>query len=494
MKKNPVILLLLLLGLYSNAYAQQAYKGQLSITDKHLSVLSGELQVGMNVNYERLKLPSDESVTLIPILKSGDRSLELPSIVVNGTLKQKVYHRSEVLASKNKVKSTGNVAGVVVQNGRKKVKQVSYKSSVPYEEWMKDASLILRTRECGCNGKSAGMFEDKIADGITLPQARISTGRDGIDSRYLGLVNVVPLIDGEDTLHTLKGSISFWGNSGLEQLSNEKQNYEILFRLRETARSLEKQSGVTLSKLKVIGYGAPVGNYRKNEKNASMRALALKDYLRENYVVGKTPFDVSWVAEDWDSIRTLVDHSDMPLRQAVTDIINTVDLTKGRERMLINLGDGSPYRYMVGRIFPRVRRVDYAISYTQHRLDTAEGRRLFEMGSRSLKLSEFFSVAMSYPKGSNEYNDAFDLAARLFPDSPEAAINAASVALSKRDVKKARAYLEKYATLPLAYNNMGILYLLEGNRDKAEVYLQMAAAAGVKEAGESLSYLRQQHE
>ena len=100
---------------------------------------------------------------------------------------------------------------------------------------------------------------------------------------------------------------------------------------------------------------------------------------------------------------------------------------------------------------------------------------------------------MSYPKGSNEYNDAFDLAARLFPDSPEAAINAAAVALSKRDVKKARAYLEKYATLPLAYNNMGILYLLEGNRDKAEVYFQMAAAAGVGEAREALSFLRTQH-
>jgi tetratricopeptide (TPR) repeat protein len=339
----------------------------------------------------------------------------------------------------------------------------------------------------------AALYEDKIAEGVTLPQPRISTGREGIDNRYLSLVNIVPLIDGEDTLHTFKGSIPFWGTGGLGRLSDEKQDYEIYFRLRESVHALEKQSGITVTKLKVTGYGAPQGNYRKNEKNASTRALALKNYLRSNYVVNKVPLEVSWVAEDWDSIRTLVETSDMPLRQAVTDIINTVDLTKGRERMLIGLADGTSYGYLVERIFPRVCRVEYAINYTQHRLDTAEGRRLFEMGSRSLKLSEFFSVAMSYPKGSNEYNDAFDLAARLFPDSPEAAINAAAVALSKRDVKKARAYLEKYATLPLAYNNMGILYLLEGNRDKAEVYFQMAAAAGVGEAREALSFLRTQH-
>ena len=33
-------------------------------------------------------------------------------------------------------------------------------------------------------------------------------------------------------------------------------------------------------------------------------------------------------------------------------------------------------------------------------------------------------------------------------------------------------------TDPRAYNNVGLLYLLEGNRDKAEVYLQLAVAAG----------------
>ena len=37
---------------------------------------------------------------------------------------------------------------------------------------------------------------------------------------------------------------------------------------------------------------------------------------------------------------------------------------------------------------------------------------------------------------------------------------------------------------------MGLLNLLEGNRDKAEVYFQMAAAAGVPQAKDVLSYLK----
>jgi hypothetical protein len=36
---------------------------------------------------------------------------------------------------------------------------------------------------------------------------------------------------------------------------------------------------------------------------------------------------------------------------------------------------------------------------------------------------------------------------------------------------------------------MGLLYLSEGNRDKAEVYLKMAKAAGVKQADNALNEL-----
>lgn len=44
----------------------------------------------------------------------------------------------------------------------------------------------------------------------------------------------------------------------------------------------------------------------------------------------------------------------------------------------------------------------------------------------------------------------------------------------------------------MAYNNMGILCLQEGNRDKAEVYLTMAAAAGIEQANKALHALKEQ--
>ena len=97
---------------------------------------------------------------------------------------------------------------------------------------------------------------------------------------------------------------------------------------------------------------------------------------------------------------------------------------------------------------------------------------------------------MSYKAGTREFDDVMDLAARLFPDNAEANINAAAVALTRHDTALARKYLERWQTDPKAYNNMGVLYLLEGNKDKAEVYLQMAHAAGVSQAQEVLKCLK----
>ena len=229
--------------------------------------------------------------------------------------------------------------------------------------------------------------------------------------------------------------------------------------------------------------------------DALVRSLKLKDYLRENRLTAGTPLEVTWISEDWDSIAALVKQSDMMFREATLDLIGNVDIDKGRERMLMRLADGKPYKYLAEKIFPEVMRVDYRIEYTRQPLDAAESLRLFRTGERrALRLNEFFTVAGSYPQGSTEYNDVLDLAARLFPDSPEANINAAAVALTKGETAKARRYLERFATLPMAYNNMGILCLQEGNRDKAEVYLTMAAAAGVKQADKALKELKRQAE
>lgn len=480
--------------LCGTAKSQEFYRGEMYVTAQRFSLAENRLNVDITVDFEGLKMPADESLTVTPVLINGENEQQLPAVLINGAEKQKVYQRERAFAGSGE---PAPIPAVVIRNDKRMARSFRYRVAVPYSEWMKEAILIIRSQECACHGKKGDVYEDKIADGLVLPAKKASVWDEDTDRKYLSLVNFIEPAPDRDTLHILRGSIPYFESEAekkdekqLGELSREKQNFEIYYRLRDALKGVRRGNGMELVKVKVTGYGAPAGNLKKNEADALARSLNLKEYLRENRLAAGAPLEVAWIPEDWDSIASLVRQSDMMLREATLDLIGSVDMGKGRERMLMELADGKPYKYLAEKIFPGVMRVDYEIGYKRKPLDAAESLRLLRSGGqRALSLSEFFALAESYPKGSTEYNDVLDLAARLFPDSPEANINAAAVALTKGETAKARRYLAKFETLPEAYNNMGVLYLQEGNRDKAEVYLMMAAAAGVEQAKRTLREL-----
>ena len=87
----------------------------------------------------------------------------------------------------------------------------------------------------------------------------------------------------KDTLHCITGSIPYFkrkegqkDGKQLGELSEEKQNFEIYCRLRDALHDVRQEMGTELAKISVTGYGVPVGNLKKNETNALIRALKLK--------------------------------------------------------------------------------------------------------------------------------------------------------------------------------------------------------------------------
>ena len=56
------------------------------------------------------------------------------------------------------------------------------------------------------------------------------------------------------------------------------------------------------------------------------RSLDLKKYLMKQKLTNRNDLNVSWLAEDWDSISSLVAGSGMNLRDAVVDIIKNIDV------------------------------------------------------------------------------------------------------------------------------------------------------------------------
>ena len=118
-RKTFCSVLLLLLPLLTLC-GQEAYMGQIQITRRSFSLSGNQLHIQMDVNYEGLQMPSDESLTLTPFLLAGEQSFDLPSILINGAEKQKVYERTRVLGGASETRNGKNpVPSVVLKNDRK---------------------------------------------------------------------------------------------------------------------------------------------------------------------------------------------------------------------------------------------------------------------------------------------------------------------------------------------------------------------------------------
>jgi outer membrane protein OmpA-like peptidoglycan-associated protein len=493
MKTRIMYLTAILLFFSGIAMAQDLYKGQIKVSGQHFSQKDNQLQVEMEINYEGLAIDSNESLTLTPYLQGVDQRLNLPSVLINGVQEQKAYNRSMTL-DKGKSDSgsdkKSDMPVIVLRHDRMKAHNFNYKISVPFQDWMNGCSLYVESEECGCNGKTAHTFQDRVSDELKITHPHTSAITSEIDRKVLSWIDILPAPKETETDLAITGSIPLSNAHLFRGNSQRKLNHEVYYKLLEAVRDVRQMNGVTVTDIVVTGYSSPIGNLSKNERKALNRSLSLKEYLYDTGISGKSTLTVRWMAEDWDSITSLVRGSDMMLREAVLDLIHNIDVSKGREDMIRNLANGEPYRYLVARIFPQVRRVDYTIHFSRQVAGVEDNRLLLRNRPDMLTLSEFFALAATYPKGSTEYNDVFDLSARIFPDSPEANINAAAVALTRKDTDRARKYLERFSTLPQASCNMGILYLLEGNREKAEVYLELARAGGVKQAADALEYMK----
>jgi len=489
----PALLLLFFLLNVSTSVAQDVYKGQITVSGQHFTQKDHQLQIEMDINYQGLAIDTNESLTLTPYLQGVDQRLDLPSVLINGSQEQKAYNRSEVL-SKGKIESgpikNSAVPVIVLRRDRMKVRTFNYKVSVPFQEWMNGSSMYVESEECGCNGKTAHTFQDRVSEELKISHPRTSAIDTEIDRKVLSWIDILAAPSELETDLAAVGSIPLNNARLFRGNSQRKLNHEVYYKLLEAVRGVRQMTGVTVTDIVVTGYSSPIGNLTKNERKALERSLSLKEYLYDTGIAGKSTLVVRWMAEDWDSITSIVKGSDMMFRDAVLDLIRNVDVSKGRESMLRDLANGEPYRYLSSRIFPQVRRVDYTIHFARQTASAEDNKLLLRNRPDMLTLGEFFALAATYPKGSTEYNDVFDLAARLFPDSPEANINAAAVALTRNDTDRARKYLSRFSTLPQASCNMGILYLLEGNREKAEVYLELSKAAGIKQAADALEYLK----
>ena len=116
---------------------------KLDITPHFLGVRADSLLLSMDVSVEIENMESKNAVRLTPVLTGQERKILLPSILLNGKQKQKLYLRNQILRKKSGHKeedATYLVAGI----GESHSRTIAYRTSLPAEDWMNHATLLLR--------------------------------------------------------------------------------------------------------------------------------------------------------------------------------------------------------------------------------------------------------------------------------------------------------------------------------------------------------------
>lgn len=462
MKKILYILFCLLPVLNGNA--QTLYKNQVriekeSITRSDDNRLTINLEIVLQTN---LKIASNNVATLTPFLEADGQTKALPSIIVYGRKRNIVNQRNH--------KNFENTY-TVIRRKQTEEQKISYLIQIPFEAWMRTANMKLNIDICGC----CDILEENSGELIT--RLNISPLKLQPSIAY-----ITPQAEGVKH-RAVEGSayLDFPVNKYIIYPEYRRNTIE-LAKIRATIDTVRNDKNTTLTGIKIHGYASPEGGYANNTRLAEERTKALVDYVSSYYNFDKKLITSESTPEDWAGFRKFVATSSLDKKDEIFRLMNdeSLDIDK-KEHAIAKLTGPQGYQYILDTCYPALRHSDYTVNYTVRGFNLEESKEIINKRPQLLSLQEIYLVAQSYEPGSEEFNHSFLVAATMFPDDPIANLNAGAMEIQKSgDMAVAKKHLAKADPKAAeTLNNLGVIAMLEGDLETAEIYFKAAKEAGL---------------
>lgn len=145
------------------------FSGSVLIKDNRISQLQGnKLSLDWTFDLCGLSVGRYETLSIIPMLQSGQDSLLLQPIVINGANKQKMYQRTLAFHGKE-VADAG--AYVVLSNESDLMRRFFYRKDIPYAPWMKGCKFVLVGILKDYDGNVIQRFTDVLTEDFKVEEA-----------------------------------------------------------------------------------------------------------------------------------------------------------------------------------------------------------------------------------------------------------------------------------------------------------------------------------
>lgn len=439
------------------------------------------LIIDLDIMTEGKCIKSNNSLTLTPILVMKHTLLELPEVMIKGRRNYKAFQRQLSLMSPTRKALYNESAPYVVIRGYKKseANNINYRVALPYATWMNGAQLMLKEEDCGC-GEAVASEMIVLAEAIEADKVITPYTIQPFVAYIVPEVEIVKkrFVKREAVLDFPLGSAVLMMNR-----ANNRVEMDTIF---VTMNSVVQDENVKITGVEISGYASPEGNATANQKLSENRAKALVSVLRNKYPYPESFYSTLYGGEDWAGLVNELKDSDYPYADSIIALINNNANVEQRKEKIRSYANGMPYKEMLITLYPPLRCVVFKANFDVKQFDLEEAKVVIRKNPQHLSLNEMFSVANQYPIGSDSFNEVFFIAADVYPNSPEANINAANAAIKLGDYNKAERYLKQIDTnysSPYYDNAMGMLLMMKEQKyDEAQTLFERAAQEGINSA------------
>ena len=472
--------LLIAVATGSGAVAQQLERQQvvahdtviwgLPVNQVELKRNSKLMTVNMDLKLADYVMKGDKVSVFTPMLVKGNDSIELNPVGLYSRLRYIQYLRDhhDAVGGENEVSFRYSKRPAVME----------FSQSFPFEEWMNGATLFIKRSDYGC-------CHTKLSEDI------VPLGR-WYETTYAPSFKYITPVAEKEKMRELKGKafIDFPVNM-TELYPDYRNNPTELLKIIATIDSVRNDKDITIKEITIKGYASPESPYQNNTRLAKGRTATLKKYVQNLYKFDENLISTDFEPEDWEGLRAFVATSGLEHKNEILKIIDDNTLAPDPKEALIKSKYPGEYDFLLKTVYPALRHSDYTIEYTIRQYnDPDEIKAIMEVAPQKLSLDEMFILAKTLEPGSNEYNEVFETAVRMFPNDETANLNAANSAMQRNDFENAARYLDKAGQSDAAIYSRGVYATLTGNYKEA-IELFGKIADTMPEAQQAISTLNE---
>lgn len=444
-----------------NRMKKQANRVQFNVTPEVLETTAGNVNVGMNVKFPEKYFYKKATLVATPVLKYEGGEKAFDSFTLQG----------EGVQDNNKVISYANGG------------TFTYNNAIPFANEMRKSDLEIRIK-ASKGSKSVTFDPIKVGSGVLATSTLVTNSPEpvlGVTREKNTTGKYDPNIDAFQRIvpDNVMADIRYLINQANIRSSQIKK--ADINTLKAYTKKASKDPNQKLKDVEISAYASPDGKYDFNDQLSQKREKSATSFLKKELNKSRVNADykTKYTAEDWEGFKDLMEKSNIQDKDLILRVLSMYSDPEVRNREMRNLSQA--FTSVKKDILPQLRRASITTNVDLIGKSDEEILSLAETNPEKLNPAELLYAA-TLTKDVNKQKAFYTSFTRIYSNDWRGYNNLGLIYVNEGNVNDAKEALEKAQELsknnPIVANNLGAVALLQNDVAKAETYLGDANGAG----------------